>query len=125
MKNLYFIISVLIFLVAGGCMNKKNKEKVVEADTGKEIVRNADPDSVSFYLEKMVTQMESDHDYRVEGQLIFSYHILPEFYKKRHYKWAWHEKINRREAADALSKSWRDGLSPEYYHFDQIMELAN
>ncbi len=119
MKNFFAIILLLAVISSGAC-NKK-KDSLADA-TG---VWNVNTDSVSFYLKHLILQMESDPGFELDGQLIFSYNVLPEFYKRRDYSWAWSEGVNRREAATSLSKSWRDGLSPYDYHFDQIMELAN
>ncbi len=120
MKRYYTLIFLLIILLTGNCTKKKEAESKTQNAAWK-----VNTDSVSYYIEKMVDNMKNDPEYKIDGQLIFSYHVLPKFYKDRNYHWAWSEETNRREAAEALSKSWRDGLNPDDYHLEQIMDLAN
>ena len=119
MKKISVFFLILSTLLAFNCQHKKNPE-------GKSgISRDVDADSVSYYLKKMVTTMKGDPEYKVSGQLIFSYYVLPRFYEKRNYRWAWSDETNRREATETLSKSWQDGLDPDDYHLNQILDLAS
>jgi len=123
MKNVLFVILFLAVISTVACNKKRDSNKTPTVENTDEW--NVNTDSVSFYLRNLITQMESDKGFEVNGELIFSYTVLPEYYKRNDFNWAWSEGINRREAAEALSKSWRDGLLPEDYHLDQIMEFAN
>jgi len=123
MKNVFIIILLFAVVLTTACNKKQGTNKNSQAEATD--VWDVNTDSVSFYLKQLITQMENDPGFEVNGELIFSYTVLPEYYKRNDFNWAWSEGINRREAAEALSKSWRDGLMPEDYHLDQIMELAN
>ncbi len=82
-------------------------------------------DSIHDLLERYVNSIAVNDSFRIDGSLLFSREVLPAFYKEYKYQPAWNDMDNRREAINLLTHAWQDGLNPEEYHADQLINLAN
>ena len=85
----------------------------------------ADQQKISHYIKQSVNDIIAGEPVEIEGGLIHSKVVLPEFYKNRDFKPAWDDYDALVDAVKGLEASYEDGLDPNDYLASEITAILN
>ncbi|NND93451.1 MAG: L,D-transpeptidase family protein [Flavobacteriales bacterium] len=89
------------------------------------IQHEQDSSLLAFFLQENITDITRDGTGDVMNESLSSTAILPELYDSYAYQLLWADSTDRSHAIMALSDAEKDGLVPDDYHLNSILELID
>ena len=86
---------------------------------------NAQENVVEEIIKQRIEGEEINSSVSAAGTILFSQTELPKFYTNRDYELAWTDKKNRDDLLESIESAYEEGLSPEDYHVNRIIDLLS
>ncbi|MBT32520.1 MAG: murein L,D-transpeptidase [Thalassobius sp.] len=83
----------------------------------------AQDDEISFEIKRLVESLVEKNSLDIEGVTIYSKTVLPIYYQNRNYKHGWTNSSSTEEALKSIGRAGEEGLTPEDYHYDLLLNL--
>ena len=126
---LLFLLFTIILTIFSASCSPESKPIVtqplsIDSTLIKEAIkREQDSTYISFFLQEFISGVTKEEAEKVKEEEIFSKQLLPYLYDSLYYQLIWYDDSLRRQAINLILDSENDGLFPEDYHINKILEL--
>jgi len=124
----FFIILFYAVLLFSSCQPNKASEKESVPKIDSIAIKAAlkytqDSTYISFFLQEYISGISKEEPLPVKDENVFSKTMLPFLYDSLSYQLIWNDDNLRRKAINLILDSEKDGLVPQDFHLNRILEL--